>query len=273
MLLYAKMFYERLIRMKKNLLIMLFLLAVAPAAQAMTVTHDFAVRLGVFDASRTRFSYSLTTKDYSVRSTVATNGLFDTLYPFKAEYATTGKIKKDGLETASYKYKSRSRFNSRRKELVYNNRGEPIYRISAKNDKEKKVEIEQRADSKDTTDLQTVMAKLALQYNQLKFCAARMQVFDGKRRYDVIFKDEGQDTLPATEKSPFSGTAAKCSMYIDKLGEKGDDLLWDLTKDRPIYFWIMEETNSKAPFIAKIKIDDTPLGELEVHTTNITIED
>lgn len=177
------------------------------------------------------------------------------------------------METASYKYKSRSRFNSRRKELVYNNRGEPIYRISAKNDKEKKVEIEQRADNKDTTDLQTVMAKLALQYNQLKFCAARMQVFDGKRRYDVIFKDEGQDTLPATEKSPFSGTAAKCSMYIDKLGEKGDDLLWDLTKDRPIYFWIMEETNSKAPFIAKIKIDDTPLGELEVHTTNITIED
>ena len=266
------MFYERLIRMKKNLLIMLFLLALAPAAQAMTVTHDFAVRLGVFDASRTRFSYSLTTKDYSVRSTVATNGLFDTLYPFKAEYATTGKIKKDGLETASYKYKSRSRFNSRRKELVYNNRGEPIYRISAKNDKEKKVEIEQRADNKDTTDLQTVMAKLALQYNQLKFCAARMQVFDGKRRYDVIFKDEGKELLN-DETLPYKGEAVKCSMYIDSLGSSGDDLLWDVTQDEPIYFWIMEDGVRKLPFIAKIEIDSTPLGRLQVLTQNITIKD
>ena len=268
------MFYERLINMKKSLTIALFLSALwSNHANAATVTHDFAVRLGIFDASRTQFTYELRGKDYRVQSEVSTNGIFDTLYPFKAEYFTNGKIEGNKLRTESYKYKSRSRFNTRRKELIYNDKGEPIYRISAKNDKEKKVTIEQDVDNKGTTDLQTVVAKLALQYNQVKFCAARMEVFDGKRRYDVIFKDEGQDTLPATEKSPFSGPASKCSMYIDKLGEQGDDLLWELTKDRPIYFWIMQDKKTKVPFIAKIKIDDTPLGELEVHTTNVEIKE
>ena len=250
------MFYERLINMKKSLTIALFLSALwSNHTNAATVTHDFAVRLGIFDASRTQFTYELHSKDYRVQSEVSTNGIFDTLYPFKAEYFTNGKIEGNKLRTESYKYKSRSRFNTRRKELIYNDKGEPIYRISAKNDKEKKVTIEQDVDNKGTTDLQTVVAKLALQYNQVKFCAARMEVFDGKRRYDVIFKDEGQD------------------MYIDKLGEQGDDLLWELTKDRPIYFWIMQDKKTKVPFIAKIKIDDTPLGELEVHTTNVEIKE
>lgn len=62
-------------------------------------------------------------------------------------------------------------------------------------------------------------------------------------------------------------------MYIDSLGSSGDDLLWDVTQDEPIYFWIMEDGVRKLPFIAKIEIDSTPLGRLQVLTQNITIKD
>ena len=62
-------------------------------------------------------------------------------------------------------------------------------------------------------------------------------------------------------------------MFIDKLGSQGDDLLWELTQDRPIYFWIMQDTQTKAPFIARILVKNTPLGKIEVTTTNITIKD
>ena len=259
--------------MKKRLLTLLFIIFNTPFVHALSVDHDFAVRLGVFDASHTQFNYKLDKQKYSVSSTIHTNGFFDSLYPFQAEYASQGEITKDGLKTQSYSYKSKSRFNTRRKKLVYNDKGEPIYRISAKNDKEKKVEIEQKASNLGTTDLQTVIAKLALQYNQLNFCAARMEVFDGKRRYDVIFKDEGEDNLASHELSPYSGKAAKCSMYIDKLGAKGDDLLWELTQDRPIYFWIMKDKQTNIPFIARIIIKDTPFGKLEVYTSKINIKD
>mgnify|MGYP000763921705 FL=1 len=199
--------------------------------------------------------------------------MFNALYPFKANYATTGKIVNGNFETTGYHYDSQSRFNKRTKELVYDDNGMPLYRISSKNDKTKKVEIEQNADNRDTTDLQTVFAELARQYNNVKFCDSRMQVFDGKRRFDVIFRDEGKERLVANEYSPYGGDAAKCSMYIDKLGAKGDDLLWELSSDRPIYFWLLEDSEKHKPFIARISIDDTPLGRLNVYTNKVTVKD
>ncbi len=247
------------------------LLKTAPA-QAFTVEHDFSVQIGPFAASRTNFEYALTPTEYRVESVVKTNGLFDTLYPFRADYATTGRINGDELETTSYKYKSKSRFSSRSRELVYNKNGVPLYRLSSKNGKEKKVDILPDAKNKDTTDLQTVFAELARQYNNMKFCDSRMEVFDGKRRYDVIFKDEGKEHL-TEEQLPYKGEAVKCSMYIDSLGSSGDDLLWDITQDEPIYFWIMEEESKKLPFIAKIEIESTPLGRLQVLTQNVTVKD
>ncbi len=258
--------------MKKIFLSLLLILACSKV-QAATVEHDFTAILGVFNASTTKFTYELSPKNYAIRSEVKTAGVFDTLYPFKAIYSTTGNIKDKDFETTSYKYQSQSRFTKRTKELVYNDKGDPIFRLSSKNDKAKKVEITPDVNNKDTTDLQTVFAKLAKQYNELKFCDSRMEVFDGKRRFDVIFKDEGQDTLTKNEYSSFEGPAVKCSMYIDKLNSKDDDLMWELTSKHPVYFWIMEDKESKMPFIAHVLVEDTPLGRLDVYTKNITVKD
>ena len=92
--------------MKKiPLLLLIGLLYVGPA-RAFTVEHDFTVILGPFNASKTRFTYALTPDSYAVNSTVKTDGMFNTLYPFKANYATTGKIVNGNLETTDYHYVS-----------------------------------------------------------------------------------------------------------------------------------------------------------------------
>lgn len=257
--------------MKKIILVVVILLNFIIPVKAAEVSHEFKVFIGPFDASRTNFSYTLSPVSYSVKSDIKTAGFFDTLYPFKAKYFTDGKIKNNQFETAHYHYSSKTRFNNRRKELIYNDKGVPVYRISSKNDKQKKVKLEDIPNNADTTDLQTVFAELAKQYNELHFCDSRMQVYDGKRRFDVIFKDEGQEDISANEHSPYSGIASKCSMYIDKLGEKGDDLLWELTSDRPIYFWILEHQGK--PFIARVLVKETPLGRLEVYTSKVSVKD
>jgi len=259
--------------MKKFLLILTLLLGWPAHAGAFSVTHDFTVFIGPFNASKTSFSYALKPNSYAVSSKVQTFGLFDTLYPFEAQYATTGRIVGKELKTTSYKYQSRSRFNKRKKELIYNEKGIPVYRISSKNEKEKKVEIAPEAENDKTTDLQTVFAELALQYNKLKFCDARMEVFDGKRRFDIIFKDEGRENLEANQYSPYAGNAGKCSMYIDKLSSEGDDLLWQFTSDRPIYFWILADDKTGIPFIARVEVENTPLGKMNIYTHTVTIEE
>ena len=62
-------------------------------------------------------------------------------------------------------------------------------------------------------------------------------------------------------------------VYGKKVLSDDDDELWEFSSNKPIYFWIAKDKKSKHPFIAKIFIKDTPLGELTAHTTKITIEE
>ena len=81
--------------MKKIYIFYCFFWGLITNAQATTVSHEFNVQLGAFNASRCNFTYSITTSNYEISSSVQTAGFFDTLYPFKAEYSTTGKIKEN----------------------------------------------------------------------------------------------------------------------------------------------------------------------------------
>lgn len=256
---------------KKFLVITLLAAAIAADARALSVKHDFTAFVGLFNASTAEFEYVLLPHEYAVRSTVRTNGTFNLLYPFEAQYFTGGRIENGRMETAAYRYESQSRFSKRSKETVYDRNGQPVYSISTKNGKQKKRKFKISADNKNTTNLQTVLAAIAKHYNEVRFCDSEMRIFDGKKRYNVIFRDEGTEELKPNDNSPFFGAAAKCSMYIDKLGDNGDDLLWQLSSERPVYFWILRDHKTSAPFIARINIKETPLGEMNVYTTKIEV--
>ena len=257
---------------KKTLYALMFWLFSPQPAASLSVKHHFEVSIGLFDASSADFEYRLDQENYAVYSYIYTRGMFDTLYPFAARYATTGKFSGGKMLTQTYSYNSKSRFSQRTKEVIYSSKGIPLQIISSKNGREKVKKVKTTADTTGTTDLQTVVAAVVRRYNTAKTCDAVFKVFDGKSRFDVIFKDLGPDEIPAAENSPYHGTAAKCSMYIDKLKEEGDDLLWKMTSESPVYFWIMEDNAARAPFIARIKVENTPLGEMNVYTTKIEVK-
>ena len=267
--------YKERINLMKKFTIYFFasLLLLPPASHAFSVKHDLFVTVGAFDASLTEFTYTLTPKDYQITSTVSTNGFFDTIYPFKANYKTTGKLLKDKMITTDYNYNSQSRFKFYSKKVFFSPHGEPLYQIAAKNSKEKKRTFDPSPTPADTFDLLTIFARMAWQYNQVGFCDSQLAVYDGKRRFDVIFKDEGSDTLPKNEHSFYSGKAAKCSFHIVKLLSDDDDSLWEFTANKPVYFWIARDPKTNYPFIAHVLVNDTPLGKLNAYTTKITIEE
>lgn len=259
--------------MQKNTIFFLSALLWSFNAAAFSVTHDMFVTVGAFDASKTRFAYDFAPDGYKVSSSVQTNGFFDTVYPFQAEYRTSGKIDGGKMITRDYSYTSKSRFNNRSKQVVYNDKGEPQYQITAKNGKAKKRDFTPSPLPADTFDLQTVLAKLAKQYNDVGFCDSQMAVYDGKRRFDVVFKDEGKELLPENEHLLPMGEASKCSLHIDKLLSEDDDALWEFSANKPIYFWIVRNSETKYPVIARIQIKDTPLGELNAYTSQFTIKE
>ena len=242
------------------------------SALSLSVTHHFDAVIGIFNAGEADFCYRVNPKDYAVQSDLYTKGIFDTLYRFKAQYFTAGKIVDNVMKTQDYSYKSQSRFNDRTKKIIYDQDGTPLQYTYRKNKKEITRPITLPEDSDNTTDLQSVLAALARQYLQKGFCHATRKVFDGKRRYNVIFEDLGREWLSKNERSPFFGAAVKCSMSIDRLKHESDDMLWKISSDSPVYFWIMQDETTGVPFIARINITSTPLGEATVYTTKIEVK-
>lgn len=264
---------ERINIMQKFITILLICLIFPNLSEAITVKHNFFVTVGLFDASKTEFTYTLNKNNYKIASKVMTNGFFNTIYPFEANYITSGTIKNSQMTTVDYNYESKSKSKTRRKKVFYEN-GKPIYQITSKNGQEKKKEFTPSPTPADTFDLQTVIAKITHQFNELGFCDSTLKVYDGKRRFDVVFKDEGSDNLIADEHSFYTGKASRCSMHIKKvLSEEEDDELWEFSTNKPVYFWIVRDKKTNYPFIAKIFIKNTPLGELTAHTTDIIIEE
>lgn len=259
--------------MKKILSIALFTSFLYNTANAHQTIHHTTAFVGPFNASNASFSYNITPNSYIVKTNIETNGIFNTLYPFKAEYKTTGTVSKNDFNTNSYKSYSKSRSNTRKKEIFYDNTGKATHIINKKNDKIKKVDIIQPKDNIHTTDLQTVLAKIIKQYTTMGFCNAKLHVFDGKKRYDMIFNDEGTENISNNEYSPYQGEAVKCSFYADDLNQNYDDLIFDISPDNPIYVWILKDKETNVPFIAKIEKKSTPLGKLVVYTSKVEIKD
>lgn len=274
MLVCVERFKERLTNKMKKIIFALIITLFAQEAQSASVKQDFIVHVGPFDAGRTEFEYDLGANKFSVLSKVSTNGLIDVIYPFTASYQSIGKIlKSQKLQTQKYTSLSQSSSTRRSKEMYYNAAGLPTYRISAKNNKSKRVEIEQDTNNLGTTDLQTALGQIAYQYNHKGTCANKLEIFDGKKRFSIIFEDRGTEELVMHELSPnIKGSAHKCIAYIDKLDNDDDDLIWTISKDNPIHLWLQTDEKSKLAYIARIHMEDTPLGELNAYTTAITIK-
>ena len=259
--------------MKKSILCLIFSFFFSELANAHQVTHYATVFLGPFNASNADFSFSLSPQSYLIKTNIKTINFFGTVYPFTAQYKTTGNIDDNIFKTTSYQSDSKSRFNTRKKEMFYDENGRPTYRISNKNSSSKKTEILPPPDNVHTTDLQTVLAEVISQYTNFGFCNGRFHVFDGKKSFDIVFNDEGNENIEKNEYSPYHGKAVKCSFYADKLGQDLDDLVFQMTLENPVYVWILQDKKTHQPFIAKLVKNSTPLGKLEVYTKNIKIKE
>ncbi len=255
----------------KNFIFFLFLSIFPSLVYAAGVEHKLNVRIGVFDAARVNMKYNLDKKNYQFTSQVATAGMFGKLYFFDATYSSSGLIKEGKIITKDYSYKTKSSSHDRTKQLVFEN-GVLDHRLSSLDGTPKRVEITLPETPFDASDMQSIFALLASQVKQNRFCDMEKTIFDGKKLYQIIIKDEGKEYFQ-DEEVPFSGPSLKCSIYIHNLDEEADyDLLLSTTAERPVYFWILEDKETKMPFLGKIEISSTPLGTLKAYTTAISTE-
>lgn len=254
-----------------KIIFFLFVLFASHPAFAQKVEQYMNVEIGPFNAADLKLAYELGQKEYHFLTEIKTAGLFHSLYPFVAVYETKGAKIRDSFSARQYGYQTQSRNHIRTKSFVFDQNGILKSRISSKDNERKEVLITLPKEKVDAYDIQTVMAMLAEQLSKNHFCAMEKTVFDGKKQYRVLVQDEGKTTLkdPVTSQKK---QALKCSLKLIGGEKQKGDLLWEMTAKKPVYFYILTDPKTKLPFIAKIEIDSTPLGDLKAYTTDINFK-
>ena len=254
---------------------MLFLFGIYGRAYAKGFQQTLDVSIGIFDAATIVLDYKAMPEEYKISAEVKTANFFDTLYPFIGRYSSKGSVfetkgKVRDILPEIYQTYTKSRSHVRTKTILYNDDGYAYQRISTKDEKKNVVPITGVPQTADAADLQTIFAELIGNFNQTRSCHLEREVYDGKKHYKVIAQDQGSenryfDLLKRTENS------YKCSFYIENLKDNNDNILWDVSAETPIYFWIGVEQMSKLPYVLEIRIDSTPLGALKVIPTSLKI--
>ena len=238
----------------------------ASVAQTATVEQTFKVEIGIFDAANVNISYTFDDKNYQFLSYIQTAGLFDKFYSFQASYLTKGIILQNLFQTSDYHYKTKSSSHVRTKQLLFNEKGILISRLSSKDTKEKQVDIKLPKEKIDAYDMQTVLAMLVQNFKEKQSCQMQKTVFNSKRIYKVLIKDEEKEILNGKD-------VYKCSFYIKQENMDKGDLLWQTTAERPVYFYIAQDQKTKLPYLAYLKIPSTPLGALTADMINLRIKE
>ncbi len=120
-----------------------------------------------------------------------------------------------------------------------------------------------------TIDPLSVIAALSEALTQGEACSGEFQVFDGRRRYDLIVTDQGKQSFEANDYSVFQGEAQACGIEYKLLGgdRKEKSKYAKTARDRVVYVGRPLAEAPAIPVRAKIETD---FGTAMAHLTSIT---
>lgn len=161
-------------------------------------------------------------KRYRLELDAKTRGFLRTLAPWDGTFETTGwydsrretphpeihrssAVWRDELEAKEYKYRKDGGFQE--------------YRVTDEYSKNEKRGVEKELTDK-TTDVLSATLAVMEKISDGQKCEGTSEVFDGDRRYRMIFRDQGQVNLTATRYNLYEGPATQCVVEVQPVAGK-----------------------------------------------------
>lgn len=237
----------------------------APARAAdQPVRLDYALYAGGLKALdiAARLEFGEPGGDYGVRLRVETAGWIARLFPFLMEAQSRGARADGGLAPARYVTANRWGDNGVRwVELTYADAGPPAVRAEppAEQDDRQVVPAEAR---RGTVDPVTAVAGLLFAAED--GCDGRAEVFDGRRRYDLVLAGRGRDTIAPDSYASYAGPAQVCELQMRQI--TGFWEKHDMKRRYPdtVRIWLAEAVAGAPPVPVRLEAD-TLIGALRVH--------
>ncbi|MFM7344986.1 MAG: DUF3108 domain-containing protein, partial [Tagaea sp.] len=194
------------------LALLALLLASAPASAFTTSGERIELTFDVTAGARVAqmsLAYSVTGDAYEIVSSQRSVGFLDWIFPWRSATEVTGLFRGPASVPTSYRSEGVFRGNPRKVELFFED-GKVVRMDTVpenRDDERDEVPLEMRAGAVDPVSAILATIRLA---NDTGSCSARVPVFDGRQRYDIVFEDLGPREVPRHHASTFQGVARAC---------------------------------------------------------------
>jgi hypothetical protein len=193
------------------LIVIIAFMTITTSAYAKDIHLTYNVYAGGFQAMEAKLSFSGVKKTYEIKFDATTKGTIGKLFPWRGIYETEGLT---GAKTTPRSAEAISVWDgeSKKVEMRYDSKGNIISRkINGKSEK-----LQNRTElSKDTVDMLTATLIMLQSVEKKSTCNGKVPVFDGKRRFNINFKEDGKITVKPSKYSIFSGEAMRCVVTVE----------------------------------------------------------
>ena len=237
-----------------------------------TVQLVWQVYLGGFNLGNVGLKTSFTGNSYSAVSRLKTAGVVNSFYEAIIDASSTGVVASTGLVPKKYNSNTNNEKQNQKVDLIYTAAGIELFAEPEYNVARFPVTEDQKRGTLDP--LSGIVYSLSgVSHSTSKPCGDTVRVFDGRRRYDIELKFEGQDKVKS---DGYSGPAIKCTVVYRQLAGFKPNLNKGKTVPSITAWFATIESSSGGPvkkFIVPVKImTETPYGVALGHARKITID-
>lgn len=251
----------------------LALLFAGPAAAAAErkLVLDYRIYVGGFRTVDMAFDSRIRPDSYSMSLRLDGRGIIEWLFTWNMTAESEGRL--DGGRVIPVRASSRSNWRGKERRIDVEFPGDGRAPVSSvdpapKDDERDPVPDELR---RGTVDLAGAIVAALRSAGETGRCDYRARVFDGRRRYDLVFADEGEARLAPTDYSAFSGPAMRCSLRLEQIAgfrKKHSRTRWATSESATI--WIARLFPDTRPVPVRLELE-TVVGQLRGHVVDATL--
>lgn len=247
----------------------------APAAKAEPLKATYRVFVGGVTALDVDATLEVTGDRYRIAVSAVTGGTIGRLFTWKTESQSDGHRQGDDLRPASHRQSSQFRGEPRNVTLTYGPQGDVSATVTPPPETDDREPVPP-ALQRGTLDPLSAVLDLLIAVGASERCDRSLPVFDGRRRYDMMFTEVGRRIVDPSRYSVFSGVAQQCRVSyrpVAGYGKSGPTgRFWQRSNpaDRPpVDLWLAPLAAGYPPLPVRLETD-SDFGSVVVHLTGVT---
>lgn len=235
----------------------------ASTKQRLSLVYD--VFYGGIKASSLEVDVAYSDHTYRLRSRIIAKGPIGWLTGFVSQAESEGAVEQEQIRLRQHR--ARSEWFGESRSVLLRPNGDSALNVKAdplpQDDNRDPVEP---SSTIGTLDPLTASFKAAREIDRTRDCAQKLQIFDGRRRYDLDFRDGVETSL---ESESYRGPALRCRMDVVRIAGFSRKPFFQPPETPPEVFVWLAQVRKDTPLIPVQITIDSPFANTKVHLTQV----